>query len=345
MPDPYYSNTKLLLPFEQRYFAPGSTNPNVLCDYSKYPLFLNPEGSATLATTGAKYGTTCGNLPSVGSWWGCNDGAFSTFGTGDFTIEGWVKTSSASAALVDKYTGSAGAWQLILYSGKLTWWTSAVIKTGSLDVNDNVWHHFAAVRSSGNLLFFVDGVQDGTPTAHASDLSVIATTFAIGAQVNNRNSNYDLVGLLDEIRITQGTARYTANFTPAQLDTSDSVVPAFTPRNIESFNKAIPFEWSTLPKSNIVVDSHKSTEKNDLLRSNWGGAGSISGTVKIGTNAVQRTVRLYEEKTGVLILEQPANADGTYLFKNLRKDLEYTVTSREYGRVYNDVVAARVTPV
>lgn len=76
-----------------------------------------------------------------------------------------------------------------------------------------------------------------------------------------------------------------------------------------------------------------------------GGNGSISGTVKVGTLAVKRKVRLYEANTGFFITEQWTGDDGSYLFSGVRTDIPYTVTSTDHTNQYNDVIAARVTAV
>lgn len=77
----------------------------------------------------------------------------------------------------------------------------------------------------------------------------------------------------------------------------------------------------------------------------WSGNYYLSGTVKVGTTLVQRRVRLYEHLTGKLLLEKLANADGTYAFNYLRGDLLYTVSATDSTDTYDDVIAARVTPL
>jgi len=72
----------------------------------------------------------------------------------------------------------------------------------------NTWTHLAVTRSGTNLKAFVNGVISGTP-------------------ITNSTQNYDTIkyigrnpageyfnGYIDDLRITKGVARYTANFTP-----------------------------------------------------------------------------------------------------------------------------------
>lgn len=85
--------------------------------------------------------------------------------------------------------------------------------------------------------------------------------------------------------------------------------------------------------------------RHDYANAYWGGSGALSGTVKIGANVAQRRVRLYESNTGILIREIWAANDGSYTFSGMRTDTDYTVTSTDYSKTYNDVIAARVRAV
>ena len=205
----YWANVSLLCHCE------GTSGSTTLVDETG-KLFA-AVGGAQLSTAEHKAGSSSILLDGNGDWFQTNSSLSGfVFGTGDFTIEASVKTSDANTVLLDFYLGGQSGWQVfITSSGYLQWYTNAVIKTGSIVVNNNVWRDIAIVRSSGNLYFFVDGVMDGAPTTHTQDLSYQATVFAIGAQVGSRVSTYDYSGYIDEVRITKGVGRYTANYTPS----------------------------------------------------------------------------------------------------------------------------------
>ena len=65
---------------------------------------------------------------------------------------------------------------------------------------------------------FVDGVQQGTTQTNSTAYNLSVTSTTIGSQ----GSSYVMTGYIDDLRITRGYARYTANFTPptAPLPTS-----------------------------------------------------------------------------------------------------------------------------
>jgi hypothetical protein len=175
-------------------------------------------GNVITSTGQAKYYGSSGYFDGVGAYITVAEHTDWQLGTSDFTIEMWVKTSDSNAVLVDHYTSTqAGSWQLGLNpSGYLLWYTNIGIKTGSVAINNNAWHHIAVTRSSGNLSFWVDGVQDGVPTSHSTNLNYTSASIvlAIGAQVTTRNTTYDFSGYINDLGIWKGAALYGATFTP-----------------------------------------------------------------------------------------------------------------------------------
>ena len=73
----------------------------------------------------------------------------------------------------------------------------------------DTWYHVAVVRSGSTVTAYVDGTSIGTFT----DLDMTSSNqMLIGAE--DTTPNAVLNGWIDELRISKGTARYTANFTP-----------------------------------------------------------------------------------------------------------------------------------
>jgi len=101
------------------------------------------------------------------------------------------------------------------------------------------------------------------------------------------------------------------------------------------------FQWCLLGKKGVNIPLALKAD-HSYKNSNYGGPGTINGTVKIGANLVKRRVRLYDAKTGSLIREIWSAGDGSYAFNGLRTDIDFTVTSSDYAGIYNDVIAARV---
>jgi hypothetical protein len=142
-----------------------------------------------------------------------------TFGTGDFTVDFWMKsdgsqtTRSDVVALYDpgwaeNFTfdfndGSYGIWFFWNSSG------SPYIR-GLADgfCTDGEWHHVAAVRYGTTVNLFIDGTSVGTNTESGTMGGAGTDDWLIS------NWGGGLYGWVDEMRICVGTALWTAAFTP-----------------------------------------------------------------------------------------------------------------------------------
>lgn len=96
------------------------------------------------------------------------------------------------------YSGGGGIW--------------AVDATSAIDVALNAWSHIAVTRQGQVLRVFIGGVKaievNSADTLWAEN---IGGNFGIGAGSGNNRFG---VGYIDEFRIFEGDAVYTANFTP-----------------------------------------------------------------------------------------------------------------------------------
>lgn len=215
--DPNYAeHIKLLLPMS------GAHNATVFVDHSPSPRVMTSIGNARITT--ALNDPFSGNagvaiFDGTGDWieTTTNLGDFA-FGTGDFTVEAFIKMSAqpADRIIVDFYKVNFSSWQLfvnaagmlVFYQGNPNF--SAAI--GTLAVNNNSWHHIVACRNGDQLRLFVDGFLDAVATNnknHADSVEFLA----IGAQINTRNATYDFNGLIANVRI-ENKALYTAAFAP-----------------------------------------------------------------------------------------------------------------------------------
>ena len=154
------------------------------------------------------------------------------FGTADFTIESWVNLNATGQfnPVVylgrDTHTGvacdisSSNNPRILAHIGGS--WTT--VATGSTALEKNRWYHLAFVRNGSSFKIYVDGVEDasatnsGSITAATSDSNSVAQ---IGYLRTNGGSDRHLDGYLDDLRVTNGVARYTSNFTPpTEIDLS-----------------------------------------------------------------------------------------------------------------------------
>lgn len=177
---------------------------------------LNLVGNTTGSTTQVKFGSSksmyfdgTGDYLTVS-----NVGSQLSMGSGDFTAETWVYFNSLPSA--------GAAWNLLfalrdgsnngiaLYvdgpTPHLEPYTSTLQATGSTTLSTGQWYHIAVVRNSGVIYGYVNGNQD---FSYSYSTSVGDVDGYFGG-----NGTQDCNGYFEDIRVTKGLARYTANFTP-----------------------------------------------------------------------------------------------------------------------------------
>ena len=141
-----------------------------------------------------------------------------TMGTGDFTLEGWFFVSSVAPSwqslIGDTLYGSTGGFTFYVNTNQLNFWKGGASVVSGGTVKANTWHHLAFSRESGNNRVFVDGVL-----ADANNDSTDYTDNELSIGANNVDKGgvigaYGLNGFASNVRVTKGTALYTATFTP-----------------------------------------------------------------------------------------------------------------------------------
>lgn len=183
---------------------------------------LAASGDAQISTAQSKFGGNALLLDGTGDYLSTPDSPDWAFGSGDFTLECWAYFTNVAVStqtLIAQFSGSPGQYSWILrwdvgflklyYSpdgttlpANLAWaWTPVV----------NTWYHIAVVRTGNNVLAFINGGQIGTAQPISGALFDSNATLAIGA---SSSGSWNFYGYLDEIRISKGIARWTANFTP-----------------------------------------------------------------------------------------------------------------------------------
>lgn len=168
-------------------------------------------GNVARSSTQSKFGGYSAAFDGSGDLASVASSSDFAFGTGDFTIEFFVRQAVAGeAVLIDcRPNPSTNGAYILMYvdaSGIYLYVNSAVRITGPV-VSTGAWHHIALSRSSGSTRLFVDGTQAGATYADAT--AYISCPVNIGA---SENWVWVLNGHIDDMRITKGVARYTANF-------------------------------------------------------------------------------------------------------------------------------------
>jgi hypothetical protein len=208
--DAYYPQVAALLHFD------GTNGSTVITDNSKNNLTVTATNGAFISTVQSKFGGASVFLDGTNDYLVSQTTPMLTFGTNDLTVELWiyqtVSSVSAYKALVgDDVYSSVGGWILYSYNNQLNLWkggTEIISPSGTLTLNS--WNHIVWTRASGNNRIFINGTQVGSTVSDSTNY--VSSVIYIGASKTN---TLNFAGYIDELRITNGYARYTGNFTPS----------------------------------------------------------------------------------------------------------------------------------
>jgi len=154
------------------------------------------------------------------------DSADWNFGTGNFTIDFWVRFASTDGdqILVSQWVDDSNWWAVDkdnLLKPYMYFLIGGVVKgyyfmTSAWNVAANTWYHLAFVRNGAVGLIFIDGVSQTLTEITAfgtNDVGDLAANLNIGMF----KGMYGVNGYIDEFRISKGLARWTVNFTPSTI--------------------------------------------------------------------------------------------------------------------------------
>ena len=207
--DPNFKNVTLLLHGDG---TNGGQN-NTFLDSGPNNLTITRNGSVPQGSF-SPYGDRWSNyFDGSGDFLSIPSNAAFAYGTGDFTVECWVyKVSSATMAILDSNTGSAGTFGFSISStqilGYQTWGTAFTF-THTLALNS--WQHIAFVRRSGSLYLYVNGILIDSTLALQNFVST--QPLIVGRNAGSGAEQYN--GYISNLRIVKGAAIYTANFPPS----------------------------------------------------------------------------------------------------------------------------------
>jgi len=229
MPDSNYANVTLLLDCD------GGSGSTSFIDRSPAPLSVTAVAGANVSAAVSKYGSGSANIPGAGSCLSVpNTVATQPDATGDFTVEFWFRYTSFTTGVTgvmgtddttliwNKNSGNNQGWDIRITAGGTFLSSSCQHSSGAggLDIDRTAsplvagtFYHVAFTRQGTTLRLFLDGVLGGSRTQTGT-----YTTNTTGAMLIGRSGRYeDLIGHIDDVRITKGVARYTADFTPPAI--------------------------------------------------------------------------------------------------------------------------------
>lgn len=216
----------------------NTTNTSLLLNYTNAGIYdatskndLETVGNAQISTTQSKFGGSSMYFDGTGDFANTAPTVDLEFGSGDFTIEGWIYPVVTTRMAL--YHGSSGSdWSLGIdfQNQKLCVWASSNGTTwnlinadgggngiGTITISANAWTHVAFVRSGTTWQTYINGVRDLNLTGISGSIVNRATSAKSIAKwwfSNGSGAPGVWNGYIQDFRITKGLARYTSNFTP-----------------------------------------------------------------------------------------------------------------------------------
>lgn len=199
------SYTKALLHFD------GTDTSTTITDESGKT--CTAHGDAQLDTAQKKFGTASLLLDGTGDFVDIASSADFGYGTGDFAIDAqiYINADPPTDAVIAAGVASGNVGFGFHKDNGLWMGRSAVAQdiNAATHITTGGFHHVAVTRASGTVRLFLDGtkVAEG---AWAYD----CPTSAVNIGIDGNNVSLPFNGWIDEVRISKGIARWTANFTP-----------------------------------------------------------------------------------------------------------------------------------
>jgi len=242
---------------------------------------ITVSGDAKITQTSPKFGSGCLTLDGTGDY--ATIAASSDWNwTGDFTIEGWFKTTvdlpaaglamlwsnSDSGANTDLHLlrwGSSGDSRKI----RIKYYEATVAKfdiTSTSTMNVDTWYHISVVRYNGQIKLYINGTSEGTPATYATAMNLSSLPFYIG--MSNGSPYYYFPGQVDDFTV-HNIALHTSDYTPPDK-----------PYNITAIDRAYAY------KANSILKLHcdgADTSTTFTDSSDYGHVATANGNAQITT--------------------------------------------------------------
>ncbi|MFA5377340.1 MAG: LamG domain-containing protein [Dehalococcoidia bacterium] len=175
-------------------------------------------GDAQLDTAWKEFGTAAGLFDGTADYVSTPNSADFDFGTGDWTVDFWMRRNGASSygGMFGASIGGGNGLSIGLNFGgtniRVIWDAAEKIVSGGA-VSDLTGTHIAVVRYGNTVTCYIGGTADGTDDCTGDSIDSDGTGAVIGRLTTDVDGYY-FTGHVDELRVSKGIARWTANFTP-----------------------------------------------------------------------------------------------------------------------------------
>ena len=258
-----------------------------------------------------------------------------TFGTGDFTVEGWVNpetmvgTTPTICDFRDQTADSSttsGFWLGGTNDGKLRMYSGGAFLDNPSEKRlfSGQWSHFAVVRSSGTIKIFINGIQYGSDVSNSTDFNNSNNRkMRIGAGYTG-NDLWN--GKVSNFRVTKGQALYTTAFKPSTepLTTTSQGATASNVKLLCCNNSSTTGSTVTpvTPANNGSPTASTDSPFDDPAGFVFGDAGD-QNVIKTGSyfgngSSTGPKINLGWEPQWLLIKDATSSGDGWEMFDSMR---------------------------
>ena len=201
---------------DAQVFTDSGAGPNC-------PHTITANGNVKTENTQKKFGTTSAYFDGTGDYLTVGDHADWDFDTGDWCLEAWIYPTAISGDghnfAISLGTQSPSRATLGFTATQMKCYLIASDSTvifnttygSGLSILNN-WNHFAMCRYGNSAYLYFNGVEIASASVTGKDFDFTGITPSIG--VLTGTAFYYHTGYIDELRISKGIARWTANFTP-----------------------------------------------------------------------------------------------------------------------------------
>ena len=156
------------------------------------------------------------------------------FGSGDFTVECWVRQDDTSGfdQFVGKYGGSGDGEYIVGKNGNTPtfYWQDSGgnnnIDATNFRGNTDHWYHMACVREGNAFTMYINGICENS-TTDSTTLNATSNKLTIGIENDESSSAFD--GYLQDVRIYKGVAKYSGTTVGTQYFVPPSTSPDILP--------------------------------------------------------------------------------------------------------------------
>lgn len=353
--DPDYDKVALLL------HGDGANGSTTFTDSSAVPKTVAALGGAVVSTAQSKWGgASISGENTAGARVRINSHADFDMGAGDFTVECWAYVVARNASNFECFVArriATGYWGFWLQIDQATGCPEFSMCNTSFSVFKATstttfplgqWVHLAGVRNGSQIKLFVNGVQAASTAVSGTNYGSTEPVVLLGT--SDGDARFKLNGYIDDLRITKGVARYTANFTPPTEPFLNSVGGSggtvFVSPNLHPAHSAAQIAASAPVPAHSTRSAPRLQSARDV---EFGGPGTIYGTTKTkgtpaNTPTKARVVLLHQRSKQPVRETWSDPVTGNFAFTGIDTSQQFLALAEDAAGNFRPVAASRLVP-